>query len=159
MIITSILATTGLLLAAFIMEYFWWGALIVLGLGALGLFGQKNQKSTWYIELFLVGTVLLVVMGAMIGSNTILLLLSTIAAIAAWDLTRFQRRFAGISTIQPFLDIEKRHLILLGVALGAGVFFAAFVLTTQIPLGFGIALVLAMVLIISVGIIYQILQD
>lgn len=151
----GLLTASLALLLAYGMEQLWLGAFIAVGLGFLGWLSQYKHRWYWTIDLFLAGMVLLVSFGTLLGIRLYLLLPAIISALAAWDLIRFEKRIGNIEISEGILKIEKRHLSLLGLALGIGLIFATIVLTIRIQIGFGVVLFLGVILIISIGQIYR----
>ncbi|MFC1996083.1 hypothetical protein ACFLXI_00560 [Chloroflexota bacterium] len=158
-LLVGVLTASITLLLAYAMELHWQGAVMAMGLGIVGWFGPKFRKFLWSADLFLAGVLILVTIGVLIGLKVYLLLPATLGALAAWDLTRFQKRVEYITVFDGIQIIEKRHLGFLVLALGSGGIFAGFVLTTRIPISFGIALVCGVILIIILGKIFQILRN
>jgi hypothetical protein len=97
--------------------------------------------------------------GALLGLKVYLLLPAMLSALASWDLGCFQQRMAGTSVSKSIRKIEKRHLGLLGLALGVGGIFAGVVLVARVHTNFGIALTLGVMLVISLGQVYRFLTD
>jgi hypothetical protein len=153
-----ITASTALLLA-YGMERSWLGAMMATGLGLFVWLGQNTQKWPWSINLFLVGVVILVIIGALLALKPSLLLIAIIGALTSWDLARFQQRNKHNPVSESTRKIEKRHLSLLGLALGSGGVLAFVVLITQMQLSFGVALISGVVLIISLGQVYRLLRN
>jgi hypothetical protein len=157
--LVGLLSASIALMLAYILESVWLGAAAVLGLGVLGWFGQRQQRWHWTIHIFFAGVVLLVIIGVLQSLRLYLLLPAILGALAAWDLARFQERIADTRVTDGIRKIEKRHLILLGLALGSGAIFAIVVLTTQIQISFSIILVLGVILIISFGQVFRMVSE
>ena len=157
-LVGMLMASIALLLAYGI-ELLWVGAITAIGLGFLGWLGQYKQKWPWTIDLFLAGVVILVTIGVLLGLRLYLLLPAILGALTAWDLARFQRRTRKALISAAIRKIEKRHLSLLALSLGSGVIFAGVVLTVRVPISYGVALVISVVLIISFGQIYRMLTN
>ena len=88
-----------------------------------------------------------------------MLLPALLGAVATWDLGRFQQRLGDEPASEIVLQIEKRHLYLLAIALIGGAIFATIVLTFQVQLSFGVMLAMGVILIISLGQIYRWLRN
>ena len=155
----TLIAASLTLLLAYGMELLWLGAISALGLGLIGWLGQYKQKWSWTIHLFLIGVVVLVMFGVLLDLRLYLLMPALLAALAAWDLGRYQQRLKDVSDSESIQRIEKRHLGLLALALVSGGIIASIVLTTHIQIGFGITLVFGVILVISLGQIYRMLTN
>ena len=148
-----------ILLLAYGLDNYWWVVIPVVMLGILGWVGGSAEKWSWGVNLFLAGMIILITCGAFGGLRLYLLLPVILSTLAAWDLIRFQRRIGEVAKSAGIRKMEKRHLGLLGLALGGGGIFASIVLSFQIQLTFGIALLSSVVLIIMMGQIYHLLMD
>jgi hypothetical protein len=155
----SVLTSVVAMLLAYVMKSYWLGALAAVGLGFLGWFGQYKQKWFWSIHLFLSGIGGLIIIGVILGLNLYFLLPAILAALAAWDLARFQQRAIDTQGSDNAQNVEKRHLGLLALSLGSGGILAGIVLTTRIQFNFGIILALGVILIISFGQIYRMVNN
>ena len=159
MLLIGVFSASITLLTGYILESIWWGAAAAVGLGFLGWFGQRQQKWYWTIHMFFAGVVLVVLIGVLQGVRLYLLLPAILGALAAWDLARFQQRIADTTVTEGIQIIEKRHLILLGLALGSGAIFTMFVLTTRMQITFSVILALSVILIISFGQVYRMVSE
>ena len=149
--LVSVLTTTMVLLLAYSLELFWFGALSAVGLGFVGWYGL-NKKWSWSSDLLLTGAVILVTIGALLRLKLYLLLPGLLSALAAWDLGRFLQRLGD----EPVTEkLERRHLNLLVLALISGGILGSVVLIFEVQLSFWMALALGVVLIISLGQIYR----
>jgi hypothetical protein len=157
--LAAILIASIALTLAYTIELIWLGAFTAIGLGFLGWFGQNKQEMPWINDLFLAGVVIQAIIGTLLGLRPYLLLPAVIGVLAAWDLARFQQRLADAPISDSVRKIEKRHLSLLALALMSGGIFSGVVLTTRIHISFGIALVLGVILIISLGQVYRLLAN
>jgi hypothetical protein len=155
----SVLLSVTALFFAYGTETLWLGVIVALGLGFFGWFGQHSQTWSWSIHLFLNGSVTLVIIGALLGLQLYFLLPAVLAALAAWDLARFQQRIKETQSTENVQEIEKRHLRLLALVLGNGGILASIVLTTRLQIGFGVTLVLGVILIISFGQMYRMVNN
>jgi hypothetical protein len=155
----SVLLSVILLLVAYGMELRWLGGIFAAGFGFLGWFGQHRQKWFWGIHLFLAGILMLVTFGVFLGLRLYFLLPAVLGALTAWDLARFQQRMNKIQDLVHAQKVENRHLVLLGLALGSGGILSGIVLVTRLQIGFGITLVLGVILIISIGQIYRMINN
>ena len=155
----SILIATLPLLLAYGLEQFWIGSVAAVGLGFWGWYDFKKKKWVWSIDLFLAGVVILATVGALLGLRLFLLLPALLSALTTWDLARFQTRMGDSPASQKLLDIEKRHLSLLGVVIVGGGLSTVITLAFQFQLSFAITLILGVILVISLGQILRLLRN
>ena len=155
----SLLSASFLLLLAFGLERYWLGAIAAAGLGFWGWYDFKKREWTWGVDIFLVGAVLLVTIGAILELRLYLLLPTLLFALVFWDIARFQMRMADAPASQKLVDIERRHLSLLGVVIAVGGVVAFITLAFQVQLSFAVILILGVVLVISLGQIYRLLRS
>jgi hypothetical protein len=80
-----------------------------------------------------------------------LLVVAVLGALAGWDLLRFLERINASRSAESIAELEKPHIARLGFALLGGGILAAIALSARIQISFGIALLLAGILIISLG--------
>ena len=155
----SMLSASFLLLLAFGFERYWVGAIAAAGLGFWGWYDSKKKEWTWGVDIFLVGAVMLVTIGAIMKLRLYLLLPALLFALVFWDVARFQRRMADSPASQKLVEIERRHLGLLGVVIAVGGVVAFITLAFQVQLSFAVILILGVVLVISLGQIYRLLRS
>lgn len=155
----SMLLAALLLLLAFGLERYWVGAIAAAGLGFWGWYDIKKRKWTWAVDMFLVGAVMLVTIGAIMKLRPYLLLPAVLSALVFWDIARFQRRMGNSPPSQKLMDIERRHLGLLGAVIAVGGVVAFITLAFQVQLSFAVILILGVVLVISLGQIYRLLRS
>jgi hypothetical protein len=153
------LSASFLLLLAFGFERYWVGAIAAAGLGLWGWYDMKNREWDWGVDLFLLGAVILVTVGAIMKLRPYLLLPALLLSLVFWDIARFQRRMVDSSASQKLVDIERRHLGLLGVVIAVGGVVTFLTLTFQVQLSFAVILILGVVLVISIGQIYRLLRS
>ncbi len=155
----SLLTTSLTLILAFALERFWLGASVAVGLGFLNWFGFYRQKWAWIGNLYLAGAIILAVIGALFELRLDLLLPAILGTIASWDLSRFQQRLRDEPISEVTLQIEKRHLILLGFALLSGGILTLLVVSFRVRLSFGVVLAVGVILIASLGQIFNLLRN
>jgi len=156
---TSILLASLTLSLSYGLEHYWVGSVAALGVGLWGWYGLKNVQSAWGIDLYLVGMVLLVTIGGLLDLMTILLFLTLLSTLGAWDLIRFQRRIEHSPLSDSIPQIEKQHLKLLGLALLGGGILAGVMLTARLQISFSVTLVLGVILIVSLSGIIRLLRN
>lgn len=156
--ISNLLAAAALALAFGLGQY-WGGAAASLGLGLLGWFGLKKVQNTWSADLYLASVVLLVTLGGLLDLITYFLFIAMVGALGVWDLARFQSRIAHAPDSEDILQIEKRHLSLLGLTLLITAILATAMLTVQVQISFGLALTFGVILIITLGQIIRFLRN
>jgi len=142
------------LLLAYGIEQIWFGGSIVIGVGLVGAFGwftMRREYSDWATGLFLVGIVLMITFGAFLDLNLFLLMAAMVSGLGAWDLMRFDKGLERYALSENSLDLERRHLFLLGGTLLGGAVLALVVAFVQIQIGFFTALGLGIILILALS--------
>ncbi|MFL7871788.1 MAG: hypothetical protein ACK2U1_17645 [Anaerolineales bacterium] len=155
----SMLSASFLLLLAYGLGEYWLGALAAAGLGLWGWYDLKKRKWVWGVDIFLVVAVLLVTVGAILELRLYLLLPALLFTLVFWDIARFQIRMADAPASQKLVDIERRHLSILGMVIAVGGVVAFVTLAFQVQLSFAVILILGVVLVISLGQIYRLLRS
>lgn len=148
--VSNLIATVALSLA-YGLEQFWVGSIAALGLGLWSWIGLNKVRGAWIADLFLMGVVLLVTIGGLLDLIPYLLFIAILGALGAWDLFRFQKRIEHSPKSEEILQIEKRHIILLGLTLAIGGALAGVLGTVRMQLSFGVTLALGVILIITLG--------
>lgn len=152
-IVTTIIA---LLLAAGLDQL--WYILGAIVLGVLTWMGM-TWCWTWAETWFLVGVALLTTIGSLASFSPVFLIVAMLAAIATWDLRRFEQRFQPFPQPADIQVMEKRHLKLLALALAAGGILALAVIWIRAQLNFYVLLALAVGLVISLGRLFRMLRS
>ena len=161
LIAVSASITFGALLLAYGLDQQWFGMSVVSVIGLVGGFGWYSKRpvlSDWLISIVWVGIVLAVIMGVLLNLNTILLIFTVIGGLAAWDLVRFDRALAGYPVSEVLLQIEKRHLLLLGSTLLIGGILAVIVTAISVQISFFWVLLLGVVLIFTLSLLVRLMQ-
>ena len=142
------LAVTVMALAlTFALAGMWPGVGVVAVAGAAAWIAIERRRLTLASGLWLAGTALLSVLAAELGRSAWLPLVAQLAALAVWDLDRFERRVAGAEEMVNE-DLSQRHLSRLGLALVLGGCLAGISLVVRAPLGFWPTLAMAAALIV-----------
>lgn len=89
--------------------------------------------------------------GAWLDLNAWLLLISVIANLSAWDLYSFARQLETVDVVEQAGVLSQRHLRRLLIVDGLGFLSAGLALTVQLRVGFGLALILAVVALVAVS--------
>ena len=145
------------MLFAYGLDFLWLSA-ITVALSLLGWIGNLRMRS-WYIDTSFIGAGILIIIGVLLGLGVSLLLPATLGALAAWDLARFQLRTQSAMDADKIRTLEKRHFGLLALVLVSGGSLAGVLLSFQVQIPFWITLALGIILIISLGKIYQMFGD
>jgi hypothetical protein len=148
--VSNLIAAAALSLA-YGLEQFWVGSIVALGLGLWSWLGMNKFQGAWSANLFFGGVVLLVTIGSLLDLIPYLLFIAILGALGAWDLIRFQKRIEHSPKSEGILQIEKRHLKLLGITFLIGGTLAGVLVTVRMQISFGVALVLGVILIITLG--------
>jgi hypothetical protein len=115
-IITIIIAML-LLTLGFILSSFWSGGIVIAALGLVWLVGQQRRLG-WLNDLEFALFVVVAASGVWWGAPAGWMLAGTVAALAAWDLARFDRRLAQVEQITGEGRLRRDHLRRLLVATG-----------------------------------------
>ena len=142
------LAVTVMSLAlTFALAGIWPGVGVVAAAGAAAWIAIERRRLTWANGLWLAGSAIVSVLAAELGRSAWLPLVAQLAALAAWDLDRFEQRVSGAEeTVNK--DLSQRHLSRLGLALVLGGSLAGISLVIRAPLGFWPTLAMAAALIV-----------
>jgi len=157
--IVCIMVASGALILAYGLRSDWVGSAAALGLGFWGLYGFYNLQDIWIIDLFFGGAVILVVIGGLIELAIYLLFIALVGALGAWDLVRFGNRMGRAPDQEDIKNIEKRHFILLGLAVVGGMLLAGIMLTARMQISFYATLILGVILIISLGQVVRLIRN
>jgi hypothetical protein len=76
-------------------------------------------------------------------------LLGLVAALVAWDLDAFLQRLAGAARVAGQGDLERHHLVRLLIVSGLGLGLGGLALELRIDLGFGLLLLLGLLVVIG----------
>ena len=101
-----------------------WSALPLVIIASLVWIIVRQSPSPWFSSTALAINVSLAAAGRLIGASPYLMILSATAALASWDLTRFDQILSGGSSSCAGARLEKRHYQSLVLALGPGLLIA-----------------------------------
>ncbi len=149
----------GALALAFGLEGYWFLAVIVLSLGIGGWHSWREGLEIWRTDYYFGGLLLIAALGVFFELAPALLLVAVLGALAGWDLLRFLERFEQSFSPEAIVGLEEAHIARLGLALLGGGVLAAAALVAQIQVGFGLALLLAGVLVVSLGRLVRLLRN
>lgn len=122
----------------------WIGVGPVLAVGVLWLIGRRLGWG-WVASLGLALWTVAAAVGLWVGLGAGWMLVGVVAALSAWDLDHFIRRLRETGRVERAGAMERTHLGRLLAVDVAGLALGALALGVRIRLGFGIALVLALV--------------
>jgi len=130
----------------------WIGAVAVLAAGVLWLLGQWRALG-WTSSVFLVvqATAATVAMLNAVGDGWSVL--GLVAALVAWDLDQFAQRMGAAGRVDDAAGQERLHIWRLTAVVGLGGLLAAIGLGLQVRLSFGLALLLAALVILCLSLI------
>jgi hypothetical protein len=106
--VSIILASASLLLAYGLAGFWVWSPVFILVGGVWWLAVRRDLEGLSTV-LFL-GFLIAAVFGCLIQLSMALLILSLVAALAAWDLDYFNRRLELVSDVEVAQEMEKQHL-------------------------------------------------
>jgi hypothetical protein len=153
----GISASTLLLLSAFGLARHWIIVLVIALAGILWWYGWR-RKLSWISSFFLVGFILVCVLGLWIVLNPILLVCGLVAALTAWDLERFHQRIERIDRIEMEKLVIRKHLMRLGVVNGAGLAVGIAALMLRINLDLFWILVLGLIAVVGLTQVYSVVR-
>ena len=153
-IITIIIATLTLALGYALIPV-WLGAIIVVTLGLVWLVGQQRRMD-WLNDLSFALFTVAAAFGVWWGAPAGWMLAGAAAALAAWDLARFDRRLAQVEQIAGEGQLRRDHLRRLLAAAGLGLGFGALALSLQFELSIGWAILLGLLVVIVLSRIIQV---
>lgn len=148
-LISTVLAASALALG-YATGQRWIEALLMLAWGTLWLLGQRRGwGGVASLVLFLfTGAAAL---GLLLGLGSGWMALGVAAALCAWDLDHFARRLRSAGRVERAHELERRHLLRLLVVSGLGFLLMSVALGLQLELGFGAAVFLGLLVVISLG--------
>ncbi len=142
----ALAVTIAALVLAFAIPGFWLAAAAVAVLGA-AVWIVSERRWTWASGLWLIGVALLSLAATVLSRSAWLPLVAQLAALAVWDLVRFEQRTSQAEA-QGVEDLSQRHLRRLGVAVALGGSLAGISLLIRAPLGFWPTLAAAVVFVL-----------
>ena len=128
----------------------WAGAGLSAAIGLLWLAGQW-RGANWVADACLAGWVGLAAVGAWQGLAGGWMLLSVVAALAAWDLAHFAERLRGAGHVASRAELTRAHLTRLAIVAGIGFLLGGIALGVRLELTFGWALLVAALAIYSLS--------
>ena len=76
-----------------------------------------------------------------------------VAALAAWDLDQFAQRMRAAARVDDAPGQERRHIQRLSIVVGVGGLLGIAALGFQVRLSFGLALLLALLMMLCLGLV------
>ncbi len=130
---------------------------VFVALGALWLIGQRRTQE-WVASLGLLSLTTGAVLGFWVGLPGGWLLLSTVAALVAWDLHDFAHRLQDVEHDEDARVLERRHLARLGVVSGLGLLLGWLALTIRVSLRFGVVFALGLIAVFGLSRLIRLLR-
>jgi hypothetical protein len=155
----SLMITVGSLSLAYGLDQYWSGAAAIVGLGVWGWISLSRKQNDWAPALFFISAIILITAGALLDLNIFFLLTALLATLSTWDLFRFQKRIQHAPESEGILQIEKRHLSILGLTLLGGGLVGSVMLAARIQMSFYVTLLLSVILLISMGQIIRLMRQ
>ena len=137
------LVCAGTILAGYLVAGYWMVLPVSFGLALLWLFANRTSRS-WGANTFFTAGVFLAGFGLTEGLSFILMLTSTIAGIACWDLMPSDADMTAVKVGKPEASMERHHLRWLAIALGVGWLMAALASRTELNLPFIVVALMAL---------------
>jgi len=164
MSVTSVLARISVIvaMAALALGYglgdVWIGVGPVLAVGVLWLIGLRPGWG-WIASPGLVLWTAAAAVGLWAGLGAGWMLVGVVAALSAWDLDHFTRRLGAAGRVEQAVAMERAHLVRLLAVDAVGLALGGLALTVHVRLGFGIALILALVAVWGLSRAVRFLQN
>lgn len=122
----------------------WIGVGLVLVVGVLWFTGRWLGWG-WVASVGLALWIAAAAVGLWVGLGAGWMLVGVVAALSAWDLDHFIQRLGAAGRVEHDVAMERAHLGRLLAVDAAGLALGGLALTVRVRLGFGLALVLALV--------------
>lgn len=155
--ITAVVLAVIFGIAGSILGGVWWLSFVFIALGAGWWYSNRQRQINEMIKLHesIAFALLLAVLAyaGYKGAPPALLLLSGIAALAAWDLDGFYRQLSATTLIMGEELIVRAHVQQLALVAGLTLVLGVAALLVQINFTFGIAVLLAFLAIWGLGLI------
>lgn len=145
----SIGIATVPLVAAYVLTGLWIESLLVLAFGGLWLYSVQQERAG--ASLFLIGFIGFAVWGVRMNFPAILMLISVIAALSAWDIQHFMARLKFAPKNADMPPLERRHLRRLLMVDAIGFVLAGAAMTITIKINFGVLLFLTALAVVSLS--------
>jgi hypothetical protein len=148
--LSSIVFAMVILALGYALTPLWLGAVVVAILGLIWLVGQQRQVD-WLNDFGFAFFVAAAAIGVWRGAPSGWMLVGTVAALAAWDLARFDGRLAQVEQIIGGRQLRRDHLRRLLLVAGLGLGFGALALGLQFELSLGWAILLGLLVVIGLS--------
>lgn len=136
----------------FALSGLWVGALAVLAAGLLWLLGQWRGLG-WTSSALLVLQTAAAAVATLSAVGDGWSVLGLAAALVAWDLDQFAQRMGAAGRVDDAAGQERLHIRRLMAVVGIGGLLAAIGLVAQVRLSFGVALLLAALMMLCMSLI------
>jgi hypothetical protein len=147
---TLIALATIFLVWGYSLQRYWTIVWLIVGLGLIWLAGQQwNWR--WATPLGFVVFAGLAGWGVWLEVSTIWLLLGTIGALTAWDLSRFSERLAQTTHIVGSTTLKQTHFRRLQIAAGLSLLLGIITLESRFQLNFGWAILLSLLMTLTLA--------
>ena len=148
----SIGLSASLLACGFALHDQWVGTAVVLAAGALWLLAQWRALP-WASPAGLVAQGIAAAVAMLLGVGGVWPVLALVAALVAWDLDQFSQRMRAAGRVDDALGQERRHIRRILIVAGLGGLLGLAALSLQVRLSFGLALLLAVVMMLCLSLV------
>ena len=156
MISTLSIASVGLsaflLALGFALRDLWAGTAAVLAAGVLWRLAQWRAQP-WASPAGLVAQATAAAVAMLLGVGGGWPVLALVAALVAWDLDQFSQRMRAAGRVDDAPGQERRHIRRLLMVAGLGGLLGLAALSFQVRLSFGLALLLAVVMMLCLSLV------
>lgn len=119
------------------------GILLVGGVALVWLFGDSRRR-TWLSSFGLIGFLSLAAFGIWQNMPPGWMILASVAALIAWDLSQFDSRLRSAKRIEHEMDLIRAHARRLLIVAAIGLAVGEIALGVQVEFSFGWALLLGL---------------
>ena len=148
-----IIATLALALG-FALIPLWPGIIVIAILGSVWLVGQQRRVA-WLHDVGFALFIVAAAVGVWWGAPAGWMLAGATAALAAWDLARFDRRLIQVELIASEDQLRRDHRQRLLAVAGLGLGFGALALSPPFELSIGWAILLGLLVVIGLSRLIQ----
>lgn len=146
----SVILASSTLAVGYGLEGLWLPAAAILGLGGVWLFAQRT-KWGWMAWLLFALLALAAAVGAALDLNAVLMLVSLVASLSAWDLDGFVRQLKSVDIVEHEPVLQQQHLQRLLVVDALGLVSGVLASSVEVKLNFALALVLGLVALVALS--------
>jgi hypothetical protein len=146
-----------ILALGFALTDLWVGTVAVLAAGGLWLLGQWRGLG-WTSSALLVLQTAAAAVATLSAVGDGWSVLGLVAALVAWDLDQFSQRMGTAGRVDDAAGLERRHIRCVLIVAGIGSLLGIVALSLQVRLSFGLALLLAVMMMLCLSLVIGFLR-